>query len=193
MRKKSWVLMALLVLLLLLFRGSCLRRYHEMSAMRERIDDNLARVDNALQVRNDLLPHIVDTAKGHASKEKMAFEDVVRARVGMSEAKNVEELSDASTTLGGALADLLALVDACPPLKDDGEFGRLCDELAGAEDRIAVECRNYNESVREYNASLEPFPNNFIAGVFGLARDETSFDAPGGAKPVFALDRGAEG
>ncbi len=192
MKKSMRALTALLAVILLIFVGSCLRRYRDMEAMEERIEDSWMMVDSALQVRNDLIPELVNTAKGHVPGEREVFEGVIRARVGMSEARDIGELSRASADMENALADLLAVVDGYPLLKDDQDFNRLRHELAETERRIVVECRNYNESVREFNACLEPFPNNIVAGVFGFARNETSFDTPDEGKELVTLDWGGE-
>jgi LemA protein len=190
MKKSAWALIALLILVLLIFTASLFRGYRDIEAMEERIENNWTRVDRALQVRNDLIPDLINTAKGYAPGERDVFEGVVRARVGMSEARDIDELSKASVAMKNALTDLLSVAESCPPLKDDRDFDRLRDELAETENRIAVECRIYNESVREYNACLEPFPNNILAGIFGFVRNDSSFGASNESNGLLALDKG---
>jgi LemA protein len=159
-----------------------------MVSLKEQIDGNWSQVENVLQRRNDLIPNLVNTVKGYASHEKEVFENVAQARAKLAGATNVAEMGGANLAMEGALSRLLAIVENYPDLKADQTFIRLQDELAGAENRIAVERRNYNESVRAYNTFVKQFPNNFIAGIFGFGPEDVYFQATEEAKEVPKVD-----
>jgi len=193
MKKGLLIAVGVAVLILLIFGGSCVSKYNEIVGLRERIDGNWAQVENVLQRRNDLIPNLVNTVKGYASHEKEIFENVAQARARLAGATNVSEKMQANMLMQGALGRLLAIVENYPQLKADQTFIRLQDELAGAENRIAVERRNYNESVRAYNTFVKQFPNNFIAGIFGFHPEDVYFEAAEEAKEVPKVDFGGTG
>jgi len=194
MRRGILIAIAVVVLVLLLFGGACVSRYNRLVNFRETIDGNWAQVENVLQRRNDLIPNLVNTVKGYASHEREVFDNVAQARARLAGATNVTETMEANMAMGGALARLLAIVENYPQLKADQTFIRLQDELAGAENRIAVERRNYNESVRTYNVYVKQFPNNTIAGLFGFQPEDVYFEAEEEAKEVPKVEfGGAEG
>jgi LemA protein len=192
MKKGLLIILGIAVLLLLIFGGSCVSKYNTMIGMREQIDGNWAQVENVLQRRNDLIPNLVNTVKGYAAHEKEIFENVAQARAGLAGATNVTEMAEANIAMQSALGRLLAIVENYPNLKADQTFIRLQDELAGAENRIAVERRNYNESVRVFNTFVKQFPNSFIAGIFGFSPEDIYFEAAEEAKEVPIVDFGGE-
>ena len=184
MKKGLLITIGILVLILLIFGGSCVSRYNRMVGLREDIDARWSQVENVLQPRNDPIPNLVNTVKGYASHEKEIFENVARARAKLAGATDVSETVEANRAMEGALARLLAVVENYPQLKADRTFIRLQDELAGTENRIAVERRNYSESVRVYNTYVKQFPNNFIGGIFGFTPQDVYFEAAEGAEEV---------
>ncbi len=190
MKRGLLIVLGIAVLVLLLFGGSCVSRYNSMVGMKEQIDGNWAQVENVLQRRNDLIPNLVNTVKGYASHEREIFENVAQARAGLAGATNVAEMAEANLAMQSALGRLLAIVENYPNLKADQTFIRLQDELAGAENRIAVERRNYNESVRAYNTYVKQFPNSLIAGIFGFSPEDVYFEAAEEAKEVPKVDFG---
>jgi LemA protein len=188
MKKGLLITVGVLVLILLIFGGSCVSRYNNMVSLKENIDARWSQVENVLQRRNDLIPNLVNTVKGYASHEKEIFENVAQARAKLAGASNVSETVEANRAMEGALSRLLMIVENYPQLKADKTFIRLQDELAGTENRIAVERRNYNESVRAYNTYVRQFPNNFIGGIFGFTPEDVYFEAAEGAKEVPKVD-----
>src|SRR5947207_14950013 len=132
--------------------------YNEMVAMRERIEAAWAQVENQLQRRNDLIPNLIEVTKGYAAHEKEIFERVADARAKLMSAGSRDEKIDAAGELSGALGRLLAIAERHPDLKANQQFARLSDELAGTENRIAVERMGYNEAVRAYNSFIKSFP-----------------------------------
>ena len=123
----------------------------------------------------------VETVKGYARFEKDVLLKVTEARARVGGAGNVKEKINANNQLSSALSRLLVVVERYPELKANQNFLRLQDELAGTENRIAVERRRYNETVRAYNVKIRSFPTNILAGMFGFTRAEF-FEAPAEAK-----------
>jgi LemA protein len=139
------------------------------------VESAFAQVDVVLQRRADLVPNLVETVKGFAAQEKEVIASVSNARAALGGARNAQEKITANGQLDTALSRLLVVVESYPQLKSDVNFLRLQDELAGSENRIAVERRKYNESVQKYNTSIELFPNNIAASIFGFQRNDAYF------------------
>ena len=164
--------------------------YNEMVQMRESIDAAWAQVENQLQRRNDLIPNLVEVTKGYATHEKEVFERIADARALMLTAKTRDDKIEAANQMTGALGRLLAIAERYPDLKANQQFARLSDELAGTENRIAVERMRYNEAVRAYNAYIKSFPNMIYARIFGF-EPQKYFEAPAEAQRVPNVDFGA--
>ncbi|MDX2181982.1 MAG: LemA family protein [Bryobacteraceae bacterium] len=148
---------------------------NDLVPQREAINGAWSQVDVALQRRADLIPNLVETVKGFAAQEKEVFTNIANARAQLAGARNPAEKIAANSQLDSALARLLVVVENYPQLKSNENFLRLQDELAGTENRIAVERRKYNEIVQKYNTSIELFPANVVAGIFGFARNDAYF------------------
>jgi LemA protein len=169
--------------------GGC--GYNQMVGMREQIDAAWAQVENQLQRRNDLIPNLVEVTKGYATHERSIFESVANARGRLIAGGPRDEKMAASNELSGALSRLLAIAERYPDLKANQQFARLSDELAGTENRIAVERMRYNDAVRDYNAFIKSFPNMIYARPFGF-EPQPYFEAPPGAKEVPKVDFGGK-
>ena len=175
---------AVLVLLALIFGGIYFSRRNQIVQKRETIRANWSQVDVVLQRRNDLIPNLVETVKGYAAHEEKVFGDIAAARAAMMGAKTPQETIAANQQLESALGRLFVVVENYPNLKANENFMRLQDELAGTENRIAVERRRYNESVQDYNTYIQLFPNNIIAGIAGFGREDAYFTAAEEARPA---------
>jgi len=171
------VVVVILLILFLSIKGT----YNSLVRLDEGIKGAWAQVENQLQRRYDLIPNYVETVKGYARFEKEVLLKVTEARARVGGAGSVKEKIDANNELSSALSRLLVVVERYPDLKANQNFIRLQDELAGTENRIAVERRRYNEAVREYNVKIRSFPTNILAGMFGFTRAEF-FEAPAEAK-----------
>jgi LemA protein len=178
------IVLGVIVLVALLFGGSLMSTRNELVAERESIKGAWSQVDVVLQRRADLIPNLVETVKGFAKHEEEAISAVANARAAMMGAKTPAERIAANTQLDGALGRLFVVVENYPNLKANENFIRLQDELAGTENRIAVERRKYNEVVQKYNTDIELFPKNIAASMFGFQREDAYFKADTGAKEV---------
>lgn len=144
--------------------------YNSLVTMDEEISGAWAQVENQLQRRYDLIPNLVETVKGYASHEREVFIQVTEARSKVAGAANIPDKIAANNGLSAALSRLLVVVERYPELKANTNFIRLQDELAGTENRIAVERRRYNEMVKAFNARIRRFPTNIVAGMFGFEK-----------------------
>ncbi len=151
--------------------------YNSLVVMDEQVNAAWAQVENQLQRRYDLIPNYVETVKGYAAHEREVFIEVTEARSKVAGASGVEEKIDANNQLTSALSRLMVVVERYPDLKANQNFIRLQDELAGTENRIAVERRRYNETVREFNTKVRQFPTNMLAGMLGFEKAEF-FEVP---------------
>jgi len=169
------ILVALLLVAALVFGGMFVSRRNEMVTMKEGITGAWAQVDTVIQRRLDLIPNLVETVKGIAAQEKEVFSNIAEARAAMAGARTPSERIEANDQLGGALSRLLLLVENYPQLQSSQNFIRLQDELAGTENRIAVERRKYNQTVQQHNTYIQLFPNNIVASLSGHEREDAYF------------------
>ncbi len=168
--KHAWIAVVVGFFVLLASYGGC--KYNSMVSANEDIDKSWAQVENVLQRRADLIPNLVETVKGFAAQEKEVFANVADARARLLGAKGPAEAATANDGLNSALGRLLAIGERYPDLKSNANFLQLQDELAGTENRIAVERKRYNDSVADYNKTIKRFPGNVFAGMFGFDERE---------------------
>ncbi len=180
--KNLLVVVVVLVLVVVLVGGMYVGRRNEMVRKNETVKAAWAQVDVVLQRRADLIPNLVETVKGIAAQEQTVFGDIAKARAALLGARTPADRIAANNQLDGALGRLLVIVENYPQLKSNENFLRLQDELAGTENRIAVERRRYNESLQDYNTYIGLFPNSLFAGWAGFKRNEAYFEAPAGAR-----------
>jgi LemA protein len=141
-----------------------------------------SQVDIVLQRRADLVPNLVETVKGYAQQEVTVFGDIAKARSALLSAGTPQEKIAANQQLDGALGRLLVIVENYPQLKSNENFMRLQDELAGTENRIAVERKRYNDTLQDYNTYVLQFPNNIFAGWAGFHKNDAYFAAAEGSR-----------
>jgi len=176
-QKTILIVVALLVLLIIIPYSYLKGTYNSLVTMDETVKGAWAQVENQLQRRYDLIPNYVETVKGYAAHEKEVFVKVTEARSKVAGAGNINEKMQANNQLSSALSRLMVVVERYPELKANTNFIRLQDELAGTENRIAVERRRFNETVKVYNIKIRSFPTNIIAGMFGFEK-ATFFEVP---------------
>jgi LemA protein len=178
------VLLAFFLFIALVFGGMYVSRKNAMVTKSEAIKAEWAQVDNVMQRRADLIPNLVATVKGFAAQEQTVFGDIAAARAAMIGAKTPTDRMAANGQLDSALGRLMVVVENYPQLKSNENFLRLQDELAGTENRIAVERQRYNDAIQDYNTYIGLFPNSIFAGWSGFKRDEDYFKAPEAARAV---------
>ena len=177
-------LIAIGIIVLLIFAGasSYIGAKNQMVTKNETVKAAWSQVDIVLQRRADLIPNLVETVKGFALQEQTVFGDIARARSRLLSANTPADKIAANQQLDGALGRLLVVVENYPQLKSNENFLRLQDELAGTENRIAVERKRYNDALQDYNTYIGLFPNSFWAGIAGFKRNDAYFAASEGAK-----------
>lgn len=175
--KKAIVVLIVVVLIALATGGMYVGRRNVMVQKNEAVRSAWAQVDVVLQRRADLIPNLVETVKGFAAQEQTVFHDIASARAALMGARTPEEKIAANGQLDGALGRLLLIVENYPQLKSNENFLRLQDELAGTENRIAVERKRYNDTLQDYNTFIGLFPNNLFARWAGFQRNNAYFTA----------------
>src|SRR6516165_1785443 len=180
--KSVLIVLVVLVIIALIFGSSFISRRNQMAIKKEAVNAAWSQVDVVLQRRADLIPNLVETVKGFAVQEQIVFGDIAKARSALLGAHTPAEKIAANGQLDGALGRLLLVVENYPQLKSNENFLRLQDELAGTENRIAVERKRYNESVQDYNTFLSLFPNNLVASMSGFTRNNAYFQASEGSR-----------
>ena len=180
---KAAIVVLVVILLLAFMLGSAyVSRRNQMAIKREAVNAAWAQVDVVLQRRADLIPNLVETVKGYAAQEQKVFGDIAAARAALVGAKAPADKIAANGQLDSALGRLLVVVENYPQLKSNENFMRLQDELAGTENRIAVERRRDNEAVQDYNTYISLFPNSLVASLAGFTRNDAYFKTEEGAR-----------
>lgn len=188
--KKSWIIIAVIVILVIVlyswFKGS----YNTMVTQSEAVSGQWAQVENVYQRRSDLIPNLVATVKGYAAHERETLEGVIEARskatsvnidANQLNAENFQAFQQAQEGLTQALSKLMVVVERYPDLKANQNFLELQAQLEGTENRITVERMKFNEVTQNYNTYVKTFPKNLLAGMFGFT-----------PKPYFEAQKGAE-
>jgi LemA protein len=160
----------------------CISLNNRFVALQENVHTAWSQVETVLQRRYDLIPNLVNTVKGYAKHEKGVLEEVTRLRSQWGSARTVDEKVKAAGQLEATLSRLLLVAEQYPELKANANFRDLQYELAGTENRIAVERQRYNEVARAYNTAVRQFPGSLVAGLRGFAPDARYFEAASSAK-----------
>lgn len=163
--------------------------YNGLVKKEEAVQAAWSQVENVYQRRMDLIPNLVNTVKGAADFEQATLQEVVAARASATRVQvdpsrlteeSLSRFQEAQDALGSSLSRLLVSVERYPDLKASQNFRDLQAQLEGTENRITVERRKFNETVRSYNTSLRRFPSNILAGLFGFEK-KAYFEAEEGA------------
>jgi LemA protein len=175
--KSAIAVLVVVALIAVAVGGMYVGRRNAMVQKNEAVKSAWAQVDVVLQRRADLIPNLVETVKGFAAQEQTVFHDIASARSALLGAQTPADKIAANGQLDGALGRLLLIVENYPQLKSNENFLRLQDELAGTENRIAVERKRYNDAIQDYNTYIGLFPNNIFAGWAGFQRNNAYFAA----------------
>lgn len=171
MKKSNGLALVVIIAIVVIIGGWFIGTRNSLVSMREDVDMQLSQVETTLQRRSDLIPNLVETVKGYASHEEEVFTEIADARSRLSgsiESGDIEAIGEANNELDSALGRLLAISENYPNLQASEQFIALQDELAGTENRISVARQYYNESVRNYNTTVQMFPTSLIAGMNGF-------------------------
>lgn len=180
------VLVVLLVLVgvgMLVF-GSYISARNQMVAKNEQVKSSWSQVEIVMQRRADLIPNLVATVQGFAAHETTVFADIANARAALLGAHDPKSKIAANGQLDGALGRLLAISENYPQLRSNQNFLQLQDELAGTENRIAVERRRYNQTLQDYNTFIGLFPNSIWANIAGYHRNNDYFQGNAASQQV---------
>ena len=156
--------------------------YNKLQVKDEDVNQAWAQVENTMQRRADLIPNLVETVKGYAKHEEDVFTKVTEARSAVKAASTPKEYAAANEQMEQAVKNINVVAEAYPELKADSNFANLQAELAGTENRIAVERKRYNEAVADFNKSVKRFPTNLVAKMLGFSQREYFQAAPGAEK-----------
>jgi len=185
---KGLIVIIVLILIALAVFGQYVSVRNTLVTKNEAVKAAWSQVDIVLQRRADLIPNLVETVKGIAKQEQTVFGDIAKARSQLLSAGTPSEKIAANQQLDGALGRLLAIAENYPQLKSNENFLRLQDELAGTENRIAVERKRYNDTLQDYNTYIQKFAANIFARWAGFKPNEAYFTAAEGSRQVPKVD-----
>ena len=185
---KKWIILGIVILFFLWIFGSIKGTYNTLVILENQIEGQWAQVENQLQRRNDLIPNLVKVVKAYASHEKEIFTNIAEARSKLIGASSVADKVKANNEITTALSRLLAIAENYPVLQANQNFLRLQDQLEGTENRIAVERRRFNESVKAYNIKRRMFPTIMIASFMGFEIKKDYIEVPESKQEVPVVD-----
>jgi len=159
-----WIILAVIIVLVVVL----IAMYNSLVSKRMRCREGWSQIDVQLKRRYDLIPNLVETVKGYAAHERETLENVIKARRTAIDASGVADQAAAENMLTGALKQLFALSEAYPNLKANENFAQLQEELTSTENKIAFSRQHYNDSVGQYNETIQKFPSNVTAGMFNF-------------------------
>jgi len=166
-----WVVLAIVVVIALFL----ISMYNRLVTLRQRVREAWSDIDVQLKRRYDLIPNLVATVKGYATHESTVFQNVTDARakaIAAGQTGSPEQRAQAENVLTGALRSVFAVAENYPQLQAVQEFKDLSENLTATEDKISFARRFYNGNVRDYNTSLQTFPTNVFAGMFGFKAEQ---------------------
>jgi len=188
--KKTWIILAVIAVFILIVYSSLTGSYNSMVVAREGVTSQWSQVENVYQRRSDLIPNLVSTVKGYADFEQETLTQVVEARAKATavninpeklDAQSLQNFQQAQSGLSSALGRLMVVVEKYPELKANLGFLDLQAQLEGTENRITVERMKFNETAQNYNTLIQKFPKSILAGMFGFEK-----------KAYFEAEKGAE-
>lgn len=181
--ERGFAYLGLLILVgvAILVGGWGTQKFNRLVRLNEAVPAAWSQVEVVLQRRNDLIPNYVSSVKGYAKQEKVLYADISSALKAFGRAQSVSEKINADNTISGLLSRLTAVSLTYPKLQSSEHFGRLQDELAGTENRIAIERRRYNETVQAYNIEVRSFPGSVIARIAHFSANDAYYKADAAA------------
>jgi LemA protein len=188
--KKTLIIVGVILLFVIIMFSWVSGKYNGLVTKEEGTKQAWAQVQNVYQRRSDLIPNLVETVKGVANFEKSTLTDVVNARAKATQITvdpskltpdQIQKFQGAQDGLSSSLGRLMVVMEKYPDLKSNQNFLDLQTQLESTENRIAVERRNFNEVIQDYNVTVRSFPSNIFAGMFGF-QQKGYFQAEAGAE-----------
>jgi len=161
------IIVAIVLVLLIIF---VIGIYNALIGLRNQVDNAWSQIDVQLKRRHDLIPNLVETAKGYMQHERGTFEAITKARSQAMGAKSVAEASKAEGALGEALSKFMLVVENYPDLKANQNFLAVQEELTSTENKISFARQNYNDQVLFFNNKIQMFPSNVVANMFNFSK-----------------------
>lgn len=166
----STIVLIVVISVVILIVFAVIGIYNKLVRLRNQVDNSWSQIDVQLKRRHDLIPNLVETAKGYMTHERETFESITKARAAAMGANNVADAAKAEGQLGEALSKFLLVVENYPELKANENFLSLQEELTGTENKISFARQNYNDQVLSFNNQVQMFPSNIIAGMFSFSK-----------------------
>lgn len=157
----------ILLILVLILAGI----YNGLIRLRNEVKNSWSQIDVQLKRRHDLIPNLVETARGYMSHERATLEGITKARNLAMQASGVADRAKAESSLSGALGSFFVVVENYPDLKANQNFLALQEELTSTENKISFARQYYNDSVMRFNNKIETVPNNIVAGMFSFKQE----------------------
>jgi LemA protein len=189
--RSGLLVLAVIALIAIIGLGWAVSVNNRLVGRDQTVQESWAQVQNIYQQRADLVPNLVETVRGFAAQERTVLEEVTRARANIAGIKVTPEVlndpaalrkfQEAQNQLSGALSRLLVTVERYPELKSNQNFLQLQSQLESIENRVAVERRRFNESVRDYNTEVRRVPGSLVASFRGF-REKPFFEAAPGSE-----------
>lgn len=161
------IIVAVIVVLLIIF---VIGIYNALIRLRNQVDNSWSQIDVQLKRRHDLIPNLVETAKGYMQHERGTFEAITEARSQAMGARGVSEAAKAEGALGEALSKFMLVVENYPDLKANQNFLSVQEELTSTENKISFARQSYNDQVLFFNNKIQMFPSNIVAGMFSFGK-----------------------
>ena len=158
-----WIIISIVALVIILF----IYYYNRFVVLGNRIDNSLSQIDVQLKKRADLVPNLLSSVKGYMKHEQKIISEVTKARESILKAPTLEKRMKAGSELQSALRSIFAIAENYPNLKANENFLHLQEELSAIEDKIAYSRQFYNDTILSYNNSVESFPGNVFANLYG--------------------------
>jgi LemA protein len=165
-----WPTLIVIAVILGVFILAVIGIYNALVRLRNQVDNAWSQIDVQLKRRHDLIPNLMETAKGYMKHERETFEAITEARSKAMGATNVAESSKAEGMLGEALSKFMLVVENYPDLKANQNFLALQEELTSTENKISFARQSFNDQVLSFNNKIQMFPSNIIAGMFGFTK-----------------------
>ena len=162
------IVLAVIGVIVLVFIGY----YNSLVRLRNQVKNGWSQIDVQLKRRHDLIPNLVETAKGYMKHERETLEGITDARSKAMGAGSVGEKSQAEGSLSGAMSKFFLVVENYPDLKANQNFLSLQEELSSTENKIAFSRQGYNDQVLFFNNKIQMFPSNIVAGMFKFEEEE---------------------